>query len=72
MIGPSIVYTTYSKLFPGNPLVLSYMTYDDIERSDQGQTDEHGRIPWEGCMLGPRIALAADRKPYAENPMVLT
>jgi len=72
MTGPSNVYTTYRKSYPGNPLVLSDMTYDDLERSYQGHAGVNGLIPWKQCVLGPRIALTADSKPYAENPMVLS
>jgi len=32
-------------------MVLSEMTYDDIERSLQGQVDLYGPIPWKRCML---------------------
>jgi len=52
--------------------VLSDLTCNDLERSFQGHVDLNGRIPGERYMLGPRIALTADRKLYAGNPMVLS
>jgi len=52
--------------------MLSDLTCDDLERSLQGHVGLNGPIPWKRCMLGSWIALTADRKPYADNPMVLS
>ena len=71
MLGPCIVLTADRKPYPGNPVVLSDLTYDDLERSYQGHTGINQPIPWKRCMLSPWIVLTADRKPYTGNPMVL-
>jgi len=71
MLGLWIALTVDSKPYTGNSMVLSDLTFDDLERSLQGHVDLNGPIPWKRCLLGPRIALTADRKPYAGNPMVV-
>jgi len=53
-------------------MLLSDLTFDDLERSLQGHVDLNGPISLEWCVLGPRIVLTADRKPYADNLMVLS
>jgi len=67
-----IVLTADRKPYAENPLVLSDITYDDLERSYQGHAGVNGLIPWKRCVLGPWIVLTADMKPYAENPMVIS
>jgi len=61
VLGPWIVLTADRKPYAENPMVLSDLTCDDIERSVQGHVGVNWLIPWKRCMLGPRIALTADR-----------
>jgi len=62
MLGPWIALAVDSKQYTGNPMVLSYLTFDDLGRSLQGHVYLNGPIPLKRCVLGPWIVLTADTK----------
>ena len=72
LLGPWILLTADRNPYAENPMLLSDLTCDDLERSFQGHVGLNGPIPWKRCMLGPWIVLTADRKPYSGNPMVVS
>ena len=48
---PSLVQETYRKSYPGNLMVLSDLTYGDLERSNQGHVIQNGSVSWKKCTL---------------------